>query len=206
LPDDDDALKARKDALRKRARKTLEALPDELRRTAAPVVANAVWAHLRPHLKVAKGPVALFASLPVELSTTPLDERLRDAGVPRVFPRVSGDELTFHLVPDDLAGHALPRGNFRVPSPDKDWPAVPLFECAAVVVPGLAFDTAGRRLGWGRGFYDRALAPALASVTPPQLVAIAFDEQLVEEVPVGANDVRVPAVCTPALGVRETIC
>lgn len=200
------SLAAEKAALRRRARSALEALSDAQRARGAAQVAEAVVAHLAPALERTNGPVALFASLPVELSTAPLDDRLRERRVARVFPITVGDDLRFHLAPDDVAGHALPAGAFRVPSPDPAWPEVELARCAAVIVPGLAFDRRGGRVGWGRGFYDRALAPALAAPPPPpEIVAIAFDEQLVDEVPMTEADVRVPALCTPALGVQRSV-
>ncbi len=61
-----------------------------------------------------------------------------------------------------------------------------------VVVPGVAYDAAGRRLGRGGGSYDRALA----SVRVP-VVAVATDDEVVDEVPVEPHDVRVDVVVTP---------
>ena len=62
------------------------------------------------------------------------------------------------------------------------------------LVPGLAFDEQGRRLGQGGGFYDRALAHAREEAL---VIGIAFDEQIVESVPAGELDRRVDYVLTP---------
>src|SRR5205807_1564526 len=62
-----------------------------------------------------------------------------------------------------------------------------------LVVPAVAADLGGRRLGRGRGFYDATLA-AFSGVT----VALVFESQLVPEVPVGEHDRPVSAVCTEA--------
>ena len=62
-----------------------------------------------------------------------------------------------------------------------------------ILVPGLAFDKSGARLGRGRGFYDRFLA----GITGFR-VGVCFDWQLVESVPVEAHDIRMDAVVTPS--------
>ena len=68
---------------------------------------------------------------------------------------------------------------------------MPLEEIGLLVVPAVAADSAGRRLGRGKGHYDATL---LAYNGPS--VALVFDSQLVPEVPVGEHDRRVGAVCT----------
>ena len=61
-----------------------------------------------------------------------------------------------------------------------------------VLVPGIAFDTRGGRLGRGRGFYDRLLAPAVGVTC-----GVGMDDQLVPEVPVEAHDIRLNLVVVP---------
>jgi len=70
-----------------------------------------------------------------------------------------------------------------------------------VLVPGLAFDSARRRLGKGRGFYDRFIATYLAAADAagkrrPYLLSLAFLEQMVPEVPTEAHDQKVDEVWT----------
>jgi 5-formyltetrahydrofolate cyclo-ligase len=63
-------------------------------------------------------------------------------------------------------------------------------EIDAVIVPGLAFDRAGGRLGYGEGYYDRFLEKLMQAKTPrAQFVGVAFDAQVVENVPMYAHDV-----------------
>jgi 5-formyltetrahydrofolate cyclo-ligase len=67
------------------------------------------------------------------------------------------------------------------------------------LVPGVAFDAAGHRLGRGRGYYDRflrALGGTMGTVpsVPPKLIGLCFDFQKVPEVPVDANDIPVDMV------------
>ena len=69
-----------------------------------------------------------------------------------------------------------------------------------VVVPALAVAADGTRLGRGGGFYDRALGHARPDAV---LVAVVFDEELLDAVPTGAHDRRVDAVVSPLAGWRQ---
>ena len=75
---------------------------------------------------------------------------------------------------------------------------VALGEIDLLVVPAVAVDARGRRLGRGKGHYDATLAACRVSS-----VALVFESQLVPEVPVGEHDQRVGAVCTEA---RLIVC
>jgi 5-formyltetrahydrofolate cyclo-ligase len=180
-----------KRALRSRKRALLASLPPRARREGGARVAAPLLARAGP------GPVALFASLPDEIETAPLDEALRDAGLPRAAPRVEEDGLVLHLIPGHLALGELEPGVLGIPTPSASWPRVGFTECALVVVPALAVDRRGRRLGRGKGYYDRALA----GVDPARVVGLVLDEQLVEAVPVEPHDTPLAHLCTPALGV-----
>jgi len=76
--------------------------------------------------------------------------------------------------------------------PPRSAPATPLAEGDLVIVPGVAFDLAGRRLGRGGGHYDRMLAIRGGATT----LGVGFDLQRVAEVPVGPLDVAMDAVLT----------
>src|SRR4051812_24613207 len=71
---------------------------------------------------------------------------------------------------------------------------------AVVVVPALAVARDGARLGRGRGYYDRALRHARPDAV---LVAVVFDDELLDELPIEAHDQRVTAVVTPSGGWQE---
>jgi len=89
------------------------------------------------------------------------------------------------------AAGAFVRGALGVEEPAGE--PVELSSVDLLVVPAVAVDLSGRRLGRGRGFYDATLA-AYSGVT----VALVFESQLVPEVPVGEHDRPVAAVCTEA--------
>ena len=73
-------------------------------------------------------------------------------------------------------------------------------EVEFALVPGVAFDRAGNRLGYGKGYYDRLLAMRVertSAGTKPLVVAVAFDCQLVEQLPVSAHDQAIDLLITP---------
>jgi 5-formyltetrahydrofolate cyclo-ligase len=80
-----------------------------------------------------------------------------------------------------------------IPEPAAHCPSVSRAAIEFIVVPGIAFDPDGHRLGYGGGYYDRLL-PLLSPHAPR--VAGAFDLQVVPNVPVGPNDIAIDAVVT----------
>lgn len=136
--------------------------------------------------------VALFASIGSEVDTGPADRAARARGMETCYPRVGPEGLEFRV----CAREALvPVGRMRIPEPPPSAPAAPLDSIDFFVVPGLAFDAHRHRLGYGAGYYDRALAGVPASV--PR-VGIGFDQQLVESLPHEGHDVMLDAVITEA--------
>jgi len=75
----------------------------------------------------------------------------------------------------------------------KSYKFIPLEEVNLMVLPGVAFDVRGHRLGYGAGYYDRLLK---AEEERPLLVALAFEIQIVDEIPVGDHDIRVDKILT----------
>lgn len=137
--------------------------------------------------------VLLYAAVRGEVDTDMLRDALWERGVRVLLPRCRPHEagcLDLHRVTcvDELAP-----GKYGIPEPD---PAVcELIEAAqpeAVVVPGVAFDRTGARLGMGGGFYDRLLArmPEAAAIAP------AFGFQLLDKVPSDTWDRRVHFIVT----------
>jgi 5-formyltetrahydrofolate cyclo-ligase len=105
------------------------------------------------------------------------------------LPRVEGDDLKFHWV----AGRAeLQPGRFGILEPAAEAPAAG-DDFDLILVPGMAFDLRGGRLGRGRGFYDRFLRTALGL-----RVGVCFEDQIVDDVPSEAHDLRMDFVITPS--------
>ncbi|GIK18928.1 MAG: 5-formyltetrahydrofolate cyclo-ligase [Leptolyngbya sp. PLA2] len=139
------------------------------------------------------GPVMLFAALPGEVDLSAVAAALHRAGRTVCLPRVGWDEGSLEPVAAGWPWDGLAQTRHGLREPPPDAPAIPLGELNAVVVPGLAFDGEGNRLGRGAGFYDRFLSrPGLAART----VGAGFDLQVVARVPTDAQDVPLDAVAT----------
>jgi 5-formyltetrahydrofolate cyclo-ligase len=118
---------------------------------------------------------------------------LVETGCTVAFPRVTGKDqpLEFHHVPD---GEVLAPGSFGIPEPLESWPrAVP----DVLLVPLLAFDATGHRLGYGGGFYDRTFA----LLTVPA-IGIAYAGQEIVSIPREPHDRSLDMVLTEQ-GVRR---
>jgi 5-formyltetrahydrofolate cyclo-ligase len=143
------------------------------------------------------GAVLLFLSTIREIDTSPL-LALALAQGKRVFaPRVAGKEMIFR--PVRSAGGPWEQGPFGIPEPGEgaagEGPGLGDFP-ALVIVPGLAFDAAGRRLGRGGAYYDRFLAGLDALGRPFQTLGLCTGCQLVPEVPVESWDKTMDYLCT----------
>ncbi len=148
--------------------------------------------------KVAKLPsfissdtVLTYAAIGSELDTEQVISRILDAGKHLVLSRVVGDSLTLHRVADPSAD--LIPGRWDIPEPRVSLPRVMPAEIGLFLLPGLAFDTHGRRLGYGRGFFDRMLDGVSGNT-----VGLAFDVQLIATVPTEPWDVALEAILTPS--------
>lgn len=141
--------------------------------------------------------ILAFASIRNEVRTRALIEALHAAGKTVALPRVVDDALVLHRV---NRGDNLEEGSFSVPEPS---PAAPVVEPASVevaLVPALAVDSRGYRIGYGGGFYDRLL-PQLRDA---RTCAVAFDFQLIAEVPELPFDEAVDIVVTDARVIRAS--
>lgn len=133
--------------------------------------------------------VALYYSIGDEVATGPL---LRLClGKQICFPAVTGPgEMEFRMFRQDR----MTIGPLaKIPEPDSTCPAVPVEAIDFFVVPGLGFDGSGARIGYGGGFYDRILA----NLQPHQTVcALAFEEQMMDQIPVECHDQKVGCLVT----------
>jgi 5-formyltetrahydrofolate cyclo-ligase len=134
-----------------------------------------------------------YHALPEEADPRALLARLVEMGAHIAFPRVAAKAmpLEFHLVPD---GEVLAPGRYGIPEPMAHWPAV---KPALLLVPVLAFDVSGHRLGYGGGFYDRTLLELQkGSALNVPAIGIAYAGQEVAALPHEAHDVALNGVLT----------
>jgi 5-formyltetrahydrofolate cyclo-ligase len=128
-----------------------------------------------------------------------------DAGARLALPRVFPDppRMRFFAV---TAESPLVPGSFGILEPPADATEVAAAELDVLLVPGLAFDTEGRRLGYGGGYYDetaRRLRGAALNPGRGFLVGVGFDFQLIPSCPAGEADVAIECVVTDARVVRR---
>jgi len=138
--------------------------------------------------------VMAYISFGTELQTADFIRDVLDQGKTLVLPRVNRARRALDLYQVSEPTRDLEPGVWGILEAKPDRCA--LIEPSTldfILVPGLAFDAEGRRLGYGGGFYDRLLAGLIGH---PPLVSGAFETQVVEVVPVGANDLPVDIVVT----------
>ena len=185
-----DILEAKK-ALRARIKAWRAGLPaDAMARAADAVAAHGLgFLQLGERRKVVSG----FSSMPEEFRAWPLLRRLHGDGHALAMPVMQGKgkPLIFRAW---APGDAMDKAVWGIAEPKADKPAL---EPDIVLVPLLAFDAAGRRLGYGGGYYDRTLHGLRARKTTVA-VGIAYDECQVDAVPHLDYDERLDWVLRPS--------
>ena len=142
--------------------------------------------------------VLFFAPMPDELDVWPVLELSLALGVNCALPFFDAEKKTYgakllkNLAADIVAG------KFGVREPAASCPEIPLGQFDLILVPGVAFDLSGNRLGRGKGFYDRILAEASGIKC-----GVCHDFQLLEKIPAEPHDAKVDFILTPARCVRR---
>lgn len=133
--------------------------------------------------------VGLYSPLLNEVHTELVARQCLADGKRLAYPRVRGQALQFVEV---TTLEALAPGAFGIFEPTGE-SLVSLAELELLVLPGVGFDLAGNRLGFGKGYYDRALAAAPSALLR---VGFGYEFQVVEQLPVAAHDCRLELLVT----------
>jgi 5-formyltetrahydrofolate cyclo-ligase len=180
-------LSAQKKSIRRDALARRDALPAAERAAAAAAIAA------RPFpLALAPGTIVSgFSPLKSEINPVPLMRKLSDAGARLALPVVAGKgrPLTMRAW---AFGQPLDSGVWGIREPTPDAPEV---APDILLVPLLAFDRTGNRIGYGAGYYDMTIA-GLRALKPVTAVGIAFSVQEIPSVPVTPRDARLDLVLT----------
>ncbi len=135
----------------------------------------------------------LFVPTPGEADVYPLLDRARAAGKRVCLPRVDWALRVMSAAEAPASRDALIAGRHGISEPGPAFPAVPITELDLILVPGLAFDEQGGRLGRGAGFYDRFLAhPNLTASS----IGVGFEVQMEPTLPRDSWDVPLHAIAT----------
>jgi 5-formyltetrahydrofolate cyclo-ligase len=175
--------------LKKQLRVRAAVRREEAHRRCAEAAALAIAGHALPPLK--PGIVSGFHPYKSEINVLPLMARLASEGWITSLPVVmaKGKPLVFRRW---FPGDPLVNGTWDLRVPPAEAPAV---EPDLLLVPLLAFDRRGYRLGYGGGFYDRSLAE-LRVKKPVVAIGVAYADQEVDHVPTAPEDARLDAVLT----------
>ena len=184
-----------KSALRTRIRAGLKKIPADERKQLS---SQACELLKRQALWQKADSVLLYAPFADELDVWELGSEILAGGKILALPQFHPERGHYIAAEVKSAEKGLKTGRFGIREPDESCPPIELKRLDLALVPGVAFDFAGRRLGRGKGFYDQLLKLVCGTT-----VGVAFDEQIVSEVPAGPNDVRVNCILTPT---RWKVC
>jgi len=138
--------------------------------------------------------VLLYVNGDYEVQTENIIKRSSNYNKIVVLPAFDPEKLAMNLMKVDHFEKELVPGPRNVLEPDADrCKTVPMERIDIAIIPGLAFDEKGGRIGSGRGYYDR-LIPKLAITT--RKVALTFEEQIVPQVPMESHDKYVDIIIT----------
>ncbi len=155
---------------------------------AAAAVARRVIDFLKPTSSMT---IAGYVTIGSELDCAPVLQALVEAGATVVLPVTAGQGIRL-LFRTWRPGDELERGPFGTSHP---LPGAPVAEPDTLLVPLLAFDGVGQRLGYGAGYYDRTLA-ALRLARPIRAIGLAYDGQEIATIPADPSDQPLDAIVT----------
>lgn len=131
--------------------------------------------------------IAAYWALPNEVDLFPFIKRVLKDGKAIALPRVVNDQLFFYQY---HLGDKLEGSSFRVLEPEKrDKYYINNKDIDLFIVPGLVFDKNNNRMGYGKGFYDRALKE-----TPSFKIGVTFKDLIFQEIPHNENDIKMDMV------------
>ena len=180
--------------MRKQIREALERISPAVRA----VESIALCERLKPQLQSART-ILFFAPLPGELDLWPLLEESVRAGKTVALPWFDAPTQTYRARGVENPAGEMVTGKFGVREPASSCPEIPSDKFDLVLVPGVAFDLSGNRLGRGKGFYDRLLVK-ISGVK----CGVGYDFQLRQKIPAEPHDARVNFILTPARGMKVT--
>ncbi len=144
--------------------------------------------------------IILFAAMPREIDLMALAQKKAADGVELVYPRFDAANGVYELALVRCLETDFIDGEYNIPEPGPQCPLLAPDEVSSVLwlVPALAFDHDGHRLGRGKGYYDRLL-----NEWKGKKVGIGYDWQLIDSVPVSNHDVNMDIVVTDR---RSVVC
>ena len=184
-----ESIREQKSALRRRIRNELARLSPGARLAAS---AQACSRLRQERIWREAGSVLLYAPLADEPDVEPLWRDALATGKTLALPRFDPETGSYQACRVLNPAEDLKPGQFGIPEPGENCPPVALKRLDFILTPGVGFTLDGRRLGRGKGFYDRLLSSVRGSKC-----GIAFDEQIVNDIPAELHDIRLDCILTP---------
>ncbi|XP_078113710.1 5-formyltetrahydrofolate cyclo-ligase [Sander vitreus] len=195
------AVRAAKQALRKEIKRRVAALSDEEKQRQSLVLSRQLFRHPK---YVSCKRIAVFLSMGDEVRTEEIIKDVFKCGKSCFIPRYESsssssnhmDMLKLNSL-QDMETLPLTSWNIQQPAEDDNSreEALSAGGLDLILMPGLGFDESGKRLGRGKGFYDTYLERCVRHPKgKPYTIALAFKEQLCQEIPVDDNDVLIDEV------------
>lgn len=192
------AVQAAKQALRKEIKRRVAALSDDEKHRQSRALSRKLFSHPK---YVSSTRIAVFLSMADEVCTKEIIKDIFRLGkscfIPRYESRSSHMDMLKLNSLQDMETLPLTSWNIQQPAADDNSreEALAAGGLDLILMPGLGFDRSGNRLGRGKGFYDAYLERCIRHPKgKPYTIALAFKEQLCQEIPVNDNDVLIDEI------------
>lgn len=145
--------------------------------------------------------IIFYASFRSEIDTISMIQKSLEMGKRVVLPKVDKERHMLSLYEiKDL--NELSPGYMGIPEPSlADERTVDIDDVDLVIIPGAGFDYSGNRLGYGAGYYDILLSKSKKKIS---IIALAYEEQIVDSIPSEKHDVKVDVIVTDTRVIRIT--
>ncbi|KAM3960373.1 methenyltetrahydrofolate synthetase isoform 1-T2 [Aphomia sociella] len=183
--------------LRDEVEKRIATLTTEEKKKQSEIVYQKLINH--PYYKSSKR-ISLFMSTDQEINTAPIIDNIRARGAAAFIPQYAGGRM--RMLRMELGDEqAMPQTRHGIQQHSKEQIREDALESGGldlVIAPGVAFTRAGDRLGHGGGYYDKFITGLRADpTTAPKIIAVAFDCQVVDKLPMDDHDQKVDEVISP---------
>lgn len=177
--------------MKKKIRKEIlalrKAVPKDVLEEKSKLIAEKVTSH--PNYQQADTILA-YIDAKGEVQTKPIIEDAWSKGKKVAVPKVHGDIMKFYLI---SSYEELEPGNFGILEPVENCEVIiNILENTVVLMPGVAFDMKGNRIGYGKGYYDKYFS----KYPETYKIALAFSMQIVPEIPADEFDIKANCVIT----------
>ncbi|KAL1915718.1 uncharacterized protein VTP21DRAFT_6477 [Calcarisporiella thermophila] len=190
-----------KNTLRKEMRKKLSQLPNESIKTESKLVTNQLLE--LPEFHASKN-ISIYINMSGEIITVDIIKKIFETNKNCYVPRWNKHEMEMVKLNDFEDFIRLPINRWNIPEPAHDEPRENALNSEGldlIIMPGVAFDAKGNRLGHGKGYYDRYLTKCdnwakENGRKSPKTVALALEAQIIESVPSDAQDKKPDLILT----------